>query len=337
MPLFAALVWLLARDARRPDRRIWLVLPLLALWANLHGSVLLACALVLLRSAIGIGIAVRARDLRGLASARACSHSPRCSPRSPRPTGSACCATTARRSTSSGFHELIAEWSGTTFRGRAGVLPRRHDRGRLSRASRGEAAAVRHALPRRAGASRASTRCATSSGCRSPRSCCSPLRSPRWSPEPVSRSRLRPAARDRRARRRARRRRARCRPLVALAAGVLAAGGGQRDRHRGRPRPEPEGAGRRRVRGLAALAAPRAARPHRVRRPLRAARRTRAEAGDPPGARLRRDLESPLQRLPARALEPAPRTPSSSTRCSRPAARASSRARAACTPLLRPS
>ena len=61
MPLFAALVWILARDARNPDRRLLLVIPLLALWANLHGSVLLACALVLLRCAIGAGTALRAR------------------------------------------------------------------------------------------------------------------------------------------------------------------------------------------------------------------------------------------------------------------------------------
>jgi hypothetical protein len=45
-PLFAATLWLALEDARRPSRRVFLTLPLLALWANLHGSVLLGCGLV---------------------------------------------------------------------------------------------------------------------------------------------------------------------------------------------------------------------------------------------------------------------------------------------------
>jgi hypothetical protein len=47
--LFAALVWLLVADARSPSRRVLLALPLLALWANVHGSVVLAAGLVALR------------------------------------------------------------------------------------------------------------------------------------------------------------------------------------------------------------------------------------------------------------------------------------------------
>jgi len=43
--LFVAVYWLLARDSRRRDRRVLWVLPLLALWANLHGSVALAAGL----------------------------------------------------------------------------------------------------------------------------------------------------------------------------------------------------------------------------------------------------------------------------------------------------
>lgn len=38
--LFPALVALLRAEARRPSRRIWLVLPLLTLWGNLHGAAL---------------------------------------------------------------------------------------------------------------------------------------------------------------------------------------------------------------------------------------------------------------------------------------------------------
>ena len=53
-PLFVALLWLLVRDVEHPSRRVFLVFPLLALWANLHGSVVLAAALVALRGAVGL-------------------------------------------------------------------------------------------------------------------------------------------------------------------------------------------------------------------------------------------------------------------------------------------
>ena len=42
VPFFA----LLCRESRRPTRRVWLALPVLVLWANLHGAVLVAAALV---------------------------------------------------------------------------------------------------------------------------------------------------------------------------------------------------------------------------------------------------------------------------------------------------
>jgi hypothetical protein len=48
-PLFAATLWLLSADSRSPSRRVLLVLPLLACWANLHGSVVLGAGLVALR------------------------------------------------------------------------------------------------------------------------------------------------------------------------------------------------------------------------------------------------------------------------------------------------
>ena len=48
--LFVVLVALLATDARSPSRRVYLVLPLLALWANIHGSVVLGATLVSLRA-----------------------------------------------------------------------------------------------------------------------------------------------------------------------------------------------------------------------------------------------------------------------------------------------
>jgi putative flippase GtrA len=47
--LFVGIVWLLARDARAPSPQVFLVLPLLVVWANLHGSVVLGAGLVALR------------------------------------------------------------------------------------------------------------------------------------------------------------------------------------------------------------------------------------------------------------------------------------------------
>jgi hypothetical protein len=51
-PLFAAVLWLLVADARSPSRRVFLVLPLLVLWANLHGTALFGGMLVVLRGLV---------------------------------------------------------------------------------------------------------------------------------------------------------------------------------------------------------------------------------------------------------------------------------------------
>ena len=48
LPLYTALVWLLASQARAPSRRVWLALPIVVVWANLHGSVALGALLVVL-------------------------------------------------------------------------------------------------------------------------------------------------------------------------------------------------------------------------------------------------------------------------------------------------
>jgi hypothetical protein len=45
-PLFVAVLWLLLDDLRLHSRRVYLVLPLLVFWANLHGSVIVGAALV---------------------------------------------------------------------------------------------------------------------------------------------------------------------------------------------------------------------------------------------------------------------------------------------------
>jgi hypothetical protein len=44
LALFPVLLVLLRREAREPSRRIWLLVPLVALWSNLHGAVLVGLA-----------------------------------------------------------------------------------------------------------------------------------------------------------------------------------------------------------------------------------------------------------------------------------------------------
>jgi hypothetical protein len=56
--LFVLLLALLAAESRRPSRRVLLAVPLLLVWANLHGAVLQGAALVAL---LGVVEAVRAR------------------------------------------------------------------------------------------------------------------------------------------------------------------------------------------------------------------------------------------------------------------------------------
>lgn len=53
-PLFAATLWLTLDDARQPSRRVFWTLPLLVLWANVHGSVLLGCGLVALAGLVSM-------------------------------------------------------------------------------------------------------------------------------------------------------------------------------------------------------------------------------------------------------------------------------------------
>lgn len=51
LPLFAGVYALLVLDARRPGRRVLWTIPLLLIWANVHGSVTLGAGLVALRGA----------------------------------------------------------------------------------------------------------------------------------------------------------------------------------------------------------------------------------------------------------------------------------------------
>ena len=65
-PLFAAVLWLVLDDARQPSRRVFWTLPLLVLWTNLHGSVVLGAMLVSLDGLVGM-IQRRRPSGRGLA------------------------------------------------------------------------------------------------------------------------------------------------------------------------------------------------------------------------------------------------------------------------------
>ena len=53
-PLFVLVVWLLIRDLETPRRSVFWCLPVLVLWANLHGSVTLGAGLVALRGLVGL-------------------------------------------------------------------------------------------------------------------------------------------------------------------------------------------------------------------------------------------------------------------------------------------
>ena len=64
-PLFALVLSLLLADSRRAGRLVYLVFPLLALWANIHGSVVVGAALVTLR-----GLTFAAERLRARAPLR---------------------------------------------------------------------------------------------------------------------------------------------------------------------------------------------------------------------------------------------------------------------------
>ena len=48
LPLYTGMLWLLATQARRPSNRVWLALPILVVWGNVHGSAALGALLVVL-------------------------------------------------------------------------------------------------------------------------------------------------------------------------------------------------------------------------------------------------------------------------------------------------
>ncbi len=95
LPLYTGLLWLLASEARNPTRRIWLALPLLVVWANVHGSVALGALLVMLLAAYEL---IRSRGATWMREPRA--HRPRAArgPRDAVRPGRRPCATTTSSS-----------------------------------------------------------------------------------------------------------------------------------------------------------------------------------------------------------------------------------------------
>jgi hypothetical protein len=65
-PLFTATLWLVLADARQPSRRVFVTPPLLVLWTNLHGSVVLGAMLVSLAGLVAM-VQQRRADARGIA------------------------------------------------------------------------------------------------------------------------------------------------------------------------------------------------------------------------------------------------------------------------------
>jgi hypothetical protein len=65
LPLYTGLLWLLATQARRPTNLVWISLPMLVVWGNVHGSAALGALLVVLLGSYEL-VRSRGRSLRGL-------------------------------------------------------------------------------------------------------------------------------------------------------------------------------------------------------------------------------------------------------------------------------
>jgi hypothetical protein len=113
--LFVAVFWLLAADARRPSCRVFLVLPLLIAWANIHGSAVLGAGLVVLwvlSELIRTGRRVNAWGVR-LRAATLAAAAPLCLFVSPYGLS----VVDYYRSVlgSGAFRDLVTEWQAATF------------------------------------------------------------------------------------------------------------------------------------------------------------------------------------------------------------------------------
>jgi hypothetical protein len=113
--LFVTLCWLLMSAARRPSSRVFLALPLLVVWANVHGSALLGAGLAVLWAVAELVRAGRRRDaaaarVRALALAVA---APLCLLVSPY--GSGVVGYYHDVLGAGAFRDLVTEWQATRF------------------------------------------------------------------------------------------------------------------------------------------------------------------------------------------------------------------------------
>ncbi len=113
--LFVTVFWLLATDARTPSRRVLLALPLLVLWANVHGSAVLGAGLVVLWA---IAVVVRAGRRPGVGRTRVRAAAlavaaPLCLLASPY--GFALAGYYRGILGAGAFRDVVAEWRPTTF------------------------------------------------------------------------------------------------------------------------------------------------------------------------------------------------------------------------------
>jgi hypothetical protein len=112
-PLFVAVLWLLVDELRAPSRRVYLVLPLLVLWANLHGSVVVGAALVSALGLVEIAGSLRTRPRALHARSLVLLAAPwLCVLASPYATG---LPHYYRLIFSSGFGSYVTEWAPTTL------------------------------------------------------------------------------------------------------------------------------------------------------------------------------------------------------------------------------
>jgi hypothetical protein len=113
--LFVGVFWLLASDARQRSRRVFLVLPLLVVWANVHGSAVLGAGLVILLAAAEIvshGRQANAWNARGRALALAVA-APLCLLASPYAVGLPGYYHDVLGSST--FRDVVSEWHAATF------------------------------------------------------------------------------------------------------------------------------------------------------------------------------------------------------------------------------
>ncbi len=111
--LFVGVLWLLLDEPRERSRRVYLVLPLLVLWANLHGSVVVGAALVSGFGLVEAAVALRARPRAVGARALVLLAAPwLCVLASPYATS---LPHYYRSIFSSGFGSYVTEWAPTTL------------------------------------------------------------------------------------------------------------------------------------------------------------------------------------------------------------------------------